>query len=139
MTIDLSAQHEADASIPRELRYKFDVFFNESTTPTQLFQRIGSPIIRTLMRGRTMGKKVSITCCGMPYSGKSQTVIGRDNASKRGQMGFLPLIIQKLYEEFGTSHDFYLSSMCCRKVSIFYLFPPLPLPSKRKRHQLPSS
>eukprot|EP01063_Lacrimia_lanifica_P026984 TRINITY_DN3727_c0_g1_i1.p1 TRINITY_DN3727_c0_g1~~TRINITY_DN3727_c0_g1_i1.p1 ORF type:complete len:923 (+),score=304.11 TRINITY_DN3727_c0_g1_i1:179-2947(+) len=101
--------------LPDYVTYKFDVFFHENTTPTELYERIGQPIIRCLMKSSTPGKKVSITCAGMPYSGKSQTVIGKDNVYEKSQMGFLPLIIKSLYDSYGAQYDFYISSMCCRK------------------------
>eukprot|EP01064_Diplonema_japonicum_P012749 TRINITY_DN20121_c0_g1_i1.p1 TRINITY_DN20121_c0_g1~~TRINITY_DN20121_c0_g1_i1.p1 ORF type:complete len:829 (+),score=179.76 TRINITY_DN20121_c0_g1_i1:43-2529(+) len=115
ITLDLSSQEAVMESVPEQRTFKFDVFFNEKTTPKELFRRIGYPVIHTLMRGKTPGKKVTITCAGMPYSGKSQTVIGKDNVYHESQMGFLPLIIKKLYDDFSTTHEFYISSMCCRK------------------------
>eukprot|EP01060_Flectonema_neradi_P032840 TRINITY_DN5322_c0_g1_i1.p1 TRINITY_DN5322_c0_g1~~TRINITY_DN5322_c0_g1_i1.p1 ORF type:complete len:840 (+),score=125.22 TRINITY_DN5322_c0_g1_i1:45-2564(+) len=95
--------------------FKFDVFFNEKTTPFFLFKNIGVPIIRSLMKSKTANKRVSITCAGMPYSGKSQTVIGTDNVFIKSQMGFLPYLIKQLYEEYSKTHLFYVSSMTCRK------------------------
>eukprot|EP01059_Diplonema_ambulator_P035709 TRINITY_DN8528_c0_g3_i2.p1 TRINITY_DN8528_c0_g3~~TRINITY_DN8528_c0_g3_i2.p1 ORF type:complete len:838 (+),score=199.16 TRINITY_DN8528_c0_g3_i2:809-3322(+) len=116
ITLDLKAQEAIRGEhIPEQLTFKFDVFFNEKTTPKELFKRIGDPLIHTLMRSKTPGKKVTITCAGMPYSGKSQTVIGKDNVYHETQMGFLPLIIKKLYEDYSSTHEFYIASMCCRK------------------------
>ena len=111
--LDFSCTNSFSSS--KAFTFKFDVFFNEKTTPLFLFKNIGVPIIRSLMKSNTPNKRVSITCAGMPYSGKSQTVIGTDNVFVKAQMGFLPYLIKQLYDEYGKTHSFYVSSMTCRK------------------------
>eukprot|EP01064_Diplonema_japonicum_P005435 TRINITY_DN1363_c7_g1_i1.p1 TRINITY_DN1363_c7_g1~~TRINITY_DN1363_c7_g1_i1.p1 ORF type:complete len:786 (+),score=65.66 TRINITY_DN1363_c7_g1_i1:23-2359(+) len=107
--------------IPEESRdssFKFDVFFGQETSPFQLYQRIGEPILDNMLNGRH-GKKISLTCSAMMYAGESCMTIGKmtkdiDIFSREGQ-GFTPIIMTELFKKCSHTHDIYVSSISAKR------------------------
>eukprot|EP01065_Artemidia_motanka_P045745 TRINITY_DN6784_c1_g1_i1.p1 TRINITY_DN6784_c1_g1~~TRINITY_DN6784_c1_g1_i1.p1 ORF type:complete len:876 (+),score=236.17 TRINITY_DN6784_c1_g1_i1:89-2716(+) len=117
VSLDFENVEDVDEEeVPTDTTYKFDVFFDTRTSPSDLFERIGKPLINCLIKNSHGGNKLaSLACTGMPYSGKTQTVIGQEDVFQESHMGFLPLLIKELFDKHGQKHRFRIGSLCTRK------------------------
>eukprot|EP01060_Flectonema_neradi_P036349 TRINITY_DN6969_c0_g1_i1.p1 TRINITY_DN6969_c0_g1~~TRINITY_DN6969_c0_g1_i1.p1 ORF type:complete len:703 (+),score=86.74 TRINITY_DN6969_c0_g1_i1:69-2177(+) len=92
--------------------YKFDVFFNESTGPMGLYEKIGKPILEGMLKNNTQ-KTFSLTCTAMLYSGETLITIG--DVKNGGCDGFLPVFMDQLLARTSGTHDVYISSSCAKR------------------------
>lgn len=80
---------------------KFDMYFAEHTAPATLFTRIGNPLVATLGAGRS----ASLTCCGLPRSGKTGSVVGaHPDPGNDMSLGLFPLVVRDLFNRHGATH-----------------------------------
>eukprot|EP01059_Diplonema_ambulator_P004829 TRINITY_DN14570_c1_g1_i1.p1 TRINITY_DN14570_c1_g1~~TRINITY_DN14570_c1_g1_i1.p1 ORF type:complete len:812 (+),score=82.01 TRINITY_DN14570_c1_g1_i1:61-2496(+) len=98
--------------------FKFDVFFDEKTSPHGLFERIGDPIIDNMLNGK-FGKKISLTCSSMMYAGECCMSIGKlthdiSIRDDEGQ-GFTPIFIKQIFRRCGAQYDIYVSSISAKR------------------------
>eukprot|EP00755_Sulcionema_specki_P026047 Sspe_Gene.84725::Locus_55623_Transcript_1_1_Confidence_1.000_Length_2625::g.84725::m.84725 len=98
--------------------FKFDVYFDEKTSPKQLFDKIGEPILRNLIR-KDGQKRVTLTCTGMIYSGETQMSIGKSTRTldvfKEDGQGFLPILFSTMFKRHSKQYDIFISSCCAKK------------------------
>ena len=113
--------------------FKFDVFFDETTRPSDFFTRIGVPILETMLMDRASppepltpnaplpkcrNKKISLACTAMVYSGETCLTIGKTDPKTdfytEGR-GFIPLFVDELYQKCAGKYHIYLSSLSTKR------------------------
>eukprot|EP01065_Artemidia_motanka_P033994 TRINITY_DN4108_c1_g1_i6.p1 TRINITY_DN4108_c1_g1~~TRINITY_DN4108_c1_g1_i6.p1 ORF type:complete len:832 (+),score=172.61 TRINITY_DN4108_c1_g1_i6:95-2590(+) len=108
---------------PGDITFKFDVFFDKTTSPRDLYAGIGEPILSTLKAGAVAAqggkpKTVALWCTSMVFAGETTMAVGKSteelNVFGGEGQGLLPLLVHELFRR-SEGFEVWISSMCAKR------------------------